>query len=71
MSLPVGWSPPADEDVHQESDKDIRLPVGMLMVGAKYDEMTLLKLGDAWERNWGGYPITEKGIGCKEGEDGS
>lgn len=57
--------------MHQASDKDIRLPVGMLMVGAKYDEMTLLKLGDAWERNWGGYPIVEKGIGCKENEDGS
>ena len=40
----------------------------MLMVGAKYDEMTLLKLGDAWERKWGGYPIVERGIGCKESE---
>ncbi|KAJ9120637.1 hypothetical protein QFC22_002566 [Naganishia vaughanmartiniae] len=66
MSLPVGWSPPAEEDIHQESDRDIRLPVGMLMVGAKYDEMTLLKLGDAWERRFGGYPIVEKGIGSTD-----
>jgi amidase len=40
-----------EEDIQSEGDKDIRLPVGMMMMGKHWDEETLFKIGDAWEQS--------------------
>lgn len=53
LSLPVGFSPPSDGDVWTEEDRHIRLPVGLQLVAAKYNEMEIFIAGDAWERAYG------------------
>ncbi|KAM0746466.1 amidase signature enzyme [Meredithblackwellia eburnea MCA 4105] len=50
LSIPVGLTPPHPEDIQSEEDNNIRLPVGMQLVGKEYDETTLLVLGDAFEQ---------------------
>ncbi len=41
MSIPVGSVPPMTEDIKSPMDKELRLPVGMMIVG---------RVGDAWEQ---------------------
>jgi amidase len=50
MTIPVGWTLPMAEDIHSPEDKDIRLPVGMMIMGKLFDEATVLRVGDAWEQ---------------------
>lgn len=40
-----------DEDIRTESDRDIRLPVGMMLVGKAWEESKLLRIGDAFEQS--------------------
>jgi amidase len=51
LTIPVGKAPCMEEDIQSEGDKDIRLPVGMMMMGKHWDEETLFKIGDAWEQS--------------------
>jgi len=53
LSLPVGFSPPSDADVWTEEDRHIRLPVGLQIVAAKFNEMDIFIAADAWERAYG------------------
>ncbi len=54
LSIPVGLVPCMPEDIQSAEDEDIRLPVGMTLVGKLWDEATVLRIGDAWEqsRDW-------------------
>jgi Asp-tRNA(Asn)/Glu-tRNA(Gln) amidotransferase A subunit family amidase len=36
--------------VHVESDRELKLPVGMQIVGRRFDDAMVLRVGDAWER---------------------
>lgn len=49
LSIPIGKVPCMEEDIQSASDREIRLPVGMMLVGKLWDEATLLKIGDALE----------------------
>lgn len=40
-----------EKDVLDPTDADIKLPVGMQLVGKHWDEETLLNVADAWERS--------------------
>lgn len=40
-----------EEDIQGPADRDVRLPVGMMLVGKFWDEETLLRIGDAWEQS--------------------
>lgn len=51
LSIPMGFVPCMTEDIRDEADKNIRLPVGLQIVGKRWDEATLLKIGDAFERD--------------------
>lgn len=51
LTVPIGKVPCMEEDVQSEGDEEIRLPVGMMLVGKHWDESTLLALGDAWEHS--------------------
>lgn len=50
LSLPVGFTPASAGDIFKEEDRHIRLPVGMQLVAAKYNEAELFIVGDAWEK---------------------
>ncbi|KAK4700934.1 amidase, partial [Phenoliferia sp. Uapishka_3] len=50
LTIPVGFTPPQKSDVRSAEDAGIKLPVGLMLVGKKFDEATVLKVGDAWER---------------------
>ena len=43
LSIPCGMLPPP------EGPEDVRLPVGMQLVGKYHDELTLYKAALAWE----------------------
>lgn len=51
MSIPIGFLPPLDEE---GASAGIKLPVGMQIVGALFQEETIYRVGAAWERafNW-------------------
>ena len=54
MTIPVGFSAPMPDDITSEADKAIKLPVGLLIAGKKFDEATILRVGAAYEAsvNW-------------------
>ncbi|EXJ85251.1 hypothetical protein A1O3_05926 [Capronia epimyces CBS 606.96] len=43
LSMPVGWSPAQD-------DPSVLLPVGMQLVGRKFEDLLLLKVAASWEK---------------------
>lgn len=51
MSIPVGFAPPMSEDVLSADDEKVLLPVGMMITGKRFDEVTVLRVGDAWEQS--------------------
>ncbi|KAI5834251.1 amidase signature enzyme [Schizophyllum commune Tattone D] len=53
LSIPMGVAPPMDDFILSPSDKDIRLPVGLQIVGNLWDEGTVYRVADAWERSAG------------------
>lgn len=42
LTIPVGFAPAKD-------DEKVRLPVGMQIVGRKFEDLLCLKVGAAWE----------------------
>ncbi|KAJ7641471.1 amidase signature domain-containing protein [Roridomyces roridus] len=50
ISFPVGFVPPFEKDIHTPEDADIKLPCGLMAVGKPFDEITLLRVVDAFER---------------------
>lgn len=44
LTIPVGFSPAQD-------DPSIRLPVGMQLVGRKFEDVLLLKIAASWEKH--------------------
>lgn len=50
ISIPVGFTPPSPADVRTPADADIRLPCGMMIAGRMWDEVTLLRIADAFEQ---------------------
>jgi amidase len=51
MTIPIGFAPPMAEDIHSQEDRDILLPVGMMITGKCFDEVTVMRVGDAWEQS--------------------
>jgi amidase len=51
LSFPVGFVPASD-------DKGLKLPIGMQIVGKKFDDLTCLKIAAAWERARGWKSLT-------------
>ncbi|KAF4622907.1 hypothetical protein D9613_001491 [Agrocybe pediades] len=49
LSLPIGTLPPAKEDWVTDADADLKLPVGMQLVGKWWDETGLFQIANAWE----------------------
>ncbi|GAW27370.1 putative amidase signature enzyme protein [Rosellinia necatrix] len=43
ISIPVGFSPAAE-------DPNVKLPVGMQIIGRKYRDIDCLKVAAAWEK---------------------
>lgn len=43
LTLPVGFAPAKDNE-------KIKLPVGMQIVGSKFEDLTCLKIAAAWEK---------------------
>jgi amidase len=43
LSMPVGFSPAQD-------DPSVQLPVGLQIVGRKFDDVLLLKVAASWEK---------------------
>lgn len=43
LSLPVGWAKAQD-------DEGVRLPVGMQIVGRRYEDLRVLQVAGSWER---------------------
>lgn len=43
LSLPCGFVPASD-------NPEIRLPTGIMLVGSRYDDATILKAAAAWEK---------------------
>lgn len=43
MSIPVGFVPAKD-------DSNVKLPVGMQLIGRKMDELLMLKVASCWEK---------------------
>ncbi|RXK36846.1 hypothetical protein M231_05876 [Tremella mesenterica] len=50
MTFPVGFTSPMPADVRTPEDAQVRLPVGLMIMGKLFDETTVLKVGDAWEQ---------------------
>ncbi|EJD00181.1 amidase signature enzyme [Fomitiporia mediterranea MF3/22] len=50
MSIPIGWTRAAEEDILIVEDRNIKLPVGLQIVGRHFDEATVLRVGDAFEQ---------------------
>ncbi|GAA6014135.1 hypothetical protein JCM10207_006108 [Rhodosporidiobolus poonsookiae] len=50
LTIPVGLTPPSPADIRTAEDADLRLPCGMMLAGKMWDEATLLRVADAWER---------------------
>ncbi|KAL1744951.1 amidase signature domain-containing protein [Schizophyllum fasciatum] len=53
LSLPMGVAPPTDDQMRSPADKEVRLPVGLQIVGNLWDEGTVFRVADAWERSAG------------------
>ena len=43
LTLPVGFAPARDNE-------KVKLPVGMQFVGRKFEDLTLMRIGAAWEK---------------------
>lgn len=43
LSLPCGFVPATD-------NADVQLPTGIMLVGRRYEDVTVLKAGAAWEK---------------------
>lgn len=54
LSLPIGTLPPALGDYVTDADAELKLPVGMQLVGKWWGEEGLFQLAAAWEaaNNW-------------------
>uniref|UniRef100_A0A8H7YAU5 Amidase domain-containing protein n=1 Tax=Psilocybe cubensis TaxID=181762 RepID=A0A8H7YAU5_PSICU len=54
LTLPIGTLPPAESDWVTEKDAELKLPVGMQIVGKWWDETGILQIANAWEQkyNW-------------------
>ncbi|KAL5513512.1 hypothetical protein ACEPAH_3911 [Sanghuangporus vaninii] len=50
LSIPIGWTCPVEEDILQPEDKNIKLPVGLQIVGSHFGEVMVLRVGDAFEQ---------------------
>ncbi|GJN87596.1 hypothetical protein Rhopal_000551-T1 [Rhodotorula paludigena] len=50
LTIPVGFTPPSPTDIRSAADADIKLPCGLMLVGKMWDEATLLKVADQYER---------------------
>lgn len=59
LTLPIGMAPPTEDVMLSRSDKDIRLPVGLQIVGKFWDEGTIYRVADAWERSAGDWRSIE------------
>jgi len=49
LTLPIGTLAPAKEDWVTDADADLKLPVGMQIVGKWWDETGLFQIASAWE----------------------
>lgn len=49
MSIPVGFCAPMETGTTGTDDADVRLPVGMMIMGRFWEEGTVLRAGDALE----------------------
>ncbi|KDR68715.1 hypothetical protein GALMADRAFT_256537 [Galerina marginata CBS 339.88] len=49
LTLPIGTLPPAETDWVTEQDAELKLPVGMQLVGKWWNETGLFQLASAWE----------------------
>ncbi|KAF8168450.1 amidase signature enzyme [Crassisporium funariophilum] len=52
ITLPIGTLPPDKADWVTEGCGELRLPVGMQIVGKWFDEVEILRFGKAWEGSW-------------------
>lgn len=52
LSVPVGLVSPMPVDNHNPEDSQIRLPVGMQLIGNFWSEGKLLSIADTWERGY-------------------
>lgn len=50
MSVPVGLCAPTESGTAGTDDTNVRLPVGMMIMGRFWDESVVLRAGDALER---------------------
>ena len=49
LSLPIGTSPPLEADIIEPSDLNLKLPIGLQIVGNYYDESMIYRFASAWE----------------------
>ncbi|KAJ7207963.1 amidase signature domain-containing protein [Mycena pura] len=56
ITFPVGFVPPAPDDVRDPEDRAIKLPCGLMAVAKFFDEAVLLRVADAFEQahDWKG-----------------
>ncbi|KAJ7471914.1 amidase signature domain-containing protein [Mycena latifolia] len=52
ITFPVGFVPPSAGDVRQPEDASIKLPCGLMAMAKMFDEITLLKVADAFEQGF-------------------
>ncbi|KAF9255993.1 amidase signature enzyme [Marasmius fiardii PR-910] len=52
LTIPIGLAPPSKDDILAPEDENIRLPVGMQIVGPWWGEEKCLRVGAAWEQGW-------------------
>jgi len=49
LTIPVGFCGPMPEDIQSKHDNDIKLPVGLMMMGKYWDESMLYRVAGALE----------------------
>ncbi|KAJ7280228.1 amidase signature domain-containing protein [Mycena rebaudengoi] len=50
ITFPVGFIPPSPQDIYDTADNDIKLPCGLMAMGKRFDDVTLLRVADAFEQ---------------------
>src|SRR6185369_12124951 len=51
ISVPCGFTPPATPTLGEAPSSAGRLPIGLQLMGRRFDEATLLRVADAYERD--------------------